>query len=151
MVLSLVCLRGTRDASALPHSAAAHEERAKLGLWGKKAYRLAPATFIADGLDGTALIRERGVSGIGSIKVKAGLVLDWYEGLLVLDALTRPGEAGEEEESWVASLRDVILKEKSQRNISASLYLSKKLLNAAVTGPNFVTREVPSWAPGGAC
>jgi len=130
----------TRDAAALPHNAAAHEARLKKGLWGKKAYRLAPAVFVADAFDGTALVRERSATGMGSIKVKAGLILPWYEGLLVLDELMRQND-NENNCPWVTELLDVILKEKSQRNISASLYVSKSLLNAAVTGPTFVTRE----------
>ena len=133
--------KGTRDAAALPHNADAHEARLEKGLWGKKAYRLAPATFVADSQDGTALIKEHGNSGgMASIKVKTGLILDWYEGLLVLEELNRRNE-NEDACAWVTELRETFQKEKSQRNISASLYVSKKLLNAAVTGPNFVTRE----------
>lgn len=130
----------TRDAAALPHNAPAHEARLQKGLWGKKAYRLSPAVFVADAFDGTALVRERSATGMASIKVKAGLILPWYEGLLVLEELMRKNE-NEESCPWVTELLDVILKEKSQRNISASLYVSKSLLNAAVTGPAFVTRE----------
>jgi len=130
----------TRDAAALPHNAAAHEARLQKGLWGKKAYRLSPAVFVADAFDGTALVRERSATGMASIKVKAGLILPWYEGLLVLEELMRKNE-NEDSCPWVTELLDVILKEKSQRNISASLYVSKSLLNAAVTGPAFVTRE----------
>ncbi|CAE7410612.1 unnamed protein product, partial [Symbiodinium pilosum] len=91
---------GTRDAAALPHNAAAHEARQQKGLWGKKAYRLGQATFVSDSMDGTALVRERGAKGTGSIKVRAGLILDWYEGLLVLDALLRDVTKEKETCAW---------------------------------------------------
>ena len=42
---------GPRDAAALPHTSAAHEERRRNGLWGHQAYRLAPAVFVGDAED----------------------------------------------------------------------------------------------------
>lgn len=48
---------GPRDAAALPHSARAHAERNKKGLWGHRAFRLAPVSFL--GMQGDlALVEE---------------------------------------------------------------------------------------------
>ena len=71
------------------------------------------------------------------LRVRPGLLLDWYEGLLVLDALLRNAEPCE----WLENLAVRLQKEKATRKLSASLYVSKKLLHTAVTGPQFVTRE----------
>ena len=71
------------------------------------------------------------------LRVRPGLLLDWYEGLLVLDALSRNAEPC----GWLENLAVRLQKEKATRKLSASLYVSKKLLHTAVTGPQFVTRE----------
>ena len=76
------------------------------------------------------------------IKLRPGLVLDWYEGLLVIESLVRSSEPCE----WLNQVSDIFQKEKSQRTLSSSLYVSKKLMDAAVTGPQFVTRE--AWSCG---
>ena len=73
-------------------------------------------------------------------RVRPGLLLDWYEGLLVLDALVRNLQNGKRCE-WLENLAARLQKEKATRKLNASLYVSKKLLHTAVTGPQFVTGE----------
>ncbi|CAJ1378506.1 unnamed protein product [Effrenium voratum] len=126
---------GPRDAAALPHTSAAHEERRRNGLWGHQAYRLAPAVFVGDAED-MVVVKEMRDSK-AQLKVRPGLVLDYYEGLLVLEALA----LSDAQCPWFEHVKDILEKEKLQRNLSPSLYVSKKLLTAAVTGPQFVTRE----------
>ena len=133
-----------RDAAALPHNAFAHAQRNRKGLWGHRAFRLAPAIYVGAGTGDMVIVQERGSHT--QIKLRPGLVLDWYEGLLVIDALLRSCPKCE----WLSEVKELFQKEKTQRTLSSSLYMSKKLLDAAVTGPRFVTREArgcASWFP----
>ena len=124
-----------RDAAALPHSGTAHEYRNANELWGHKAFRLVPVVYIGLGMKGMVLVHEE--DSKVQLRVRPGLLLDWYEGLLVLDALSRNAEPC----GWLENLAVRLQKEKATRKLSASLYVSKKLLHTAVTGPQFVTRE----------
>lgn len=129
-----------RDAAALPHNAHAHQERNRNDLWGHKAFRLSPAIYVGPGLGEMVIVQE--LNSQTQIKLRPGLVLDWYEGLLVIESLVRSSEPCE----WLNQVSDIFQKEKSQRTLSSSLYVSKKLMDAAVTGPQFVTREGATFA-----
>lgn len=125
-----------RDAAALPPNPGAHEYRNAKSLWGHKAFRLVPVIYVGPGVGEMVLVQLEGSKV--QIRTKPGLLLEWYEGLLVLDALMRSSEQCQ----WLESLAGRFQKERTQRkNLSASLYVSKKLLTIAVTGPQFVTRE----------
>jgi len=124
-----------RDAAALPHNGTAHEYRNAKGLWGHKAFRLVPVVYKGLGMGEMVLVHEE--DSKVQLRVRPGLLLDWYEGLLVLDALSRNAEPCK----WLENLAGRLQKEKATRKLSASLYVSKKLLHTAVTGPQFVTRE----------
>lgn len=133
-----------RDAAALPPNPGAHEYRNAKSLWGHKAFRLVPVIYlrpVGPGVGEMVLVQLEGSKV--QIRTKPGLLLEWYEGLLVLDALMRSSEQCQ----WLESLAGRFQKERTQRkNLSASLYVSKKLLTIAVTGPQFVTREAGSMA-----
>ena len=129
-----------RDAAALPHNAKAHEYRNDNELWGHHAFRLVPVVYIGLGMGDMVSVHEEGSKL--QFRVRPGLLLDWYEGLLVLDALLRNSRLRNAERcEWFENLAVRLQKEKATRKLSASLYVSKKLLHIAVTGPQFVTRE----------
>eukprot|EP00438_Fugacium_kawagutii_P031347 Skav215371 [mRNA] locus=scaffold1391:833297:847809:- [translate_table: standard] len=107
------------------------------GLWSHKAFRLVPVIYM--GQTGEIAVVQEEESKV-QIRTKPGLLLEWYEGLLVLDALMRSSQQC----PWLESLASRFQKERAQRKLSGSLYVNKKLLRTAVTGPEFVTREARS-------
>eukprot|EP00930_Biecheleria_cincta_P068273 TRINITY_DN5551_c0_g1_i2.p1 TRINITY_DN5551_c0_g1~~TRINITY_DN5551_c0_g1_i2.p1 ORF type:complete len:631 (-),score=114.70 TRINITY_DN5551_c0_g1_i2:6-1898(-) len=129
-----------RDPSELPHSEPMHRVRIEQKIYGSKAYQLCPAIMMRD-LGEKNLVQVRTTKDGQNIvlKVKAGLVLDWFEGLLLLDAMQRTPSA-QKACDWYEGLQGILAKEKARRNLLASIYVTQKLLNAAVTGPLF-----PSW------
>ena len=126
-----------RDAAALPYNAAAHAQRLDQKLFGHKAFRLVPVIYVGTVAE-KVLVRLED-SKI-QLQIKPGLVLEWYEGLLILDALMRTSEQCQ----WLENLAERFQKERAHRTLSGTLYVTKKLLHSAVTGPQFVTRE--AWA-----
>ncbi|CAE8633463.1 unnamed protein product, partial [Polarella glacialis] len=74
-------------------------------------------------------------------KASPGLVLKWYEGLLVLDAIENGPEEVRSSCKWFQDVRHILETERQRRSLSASLWLKQQLLDSAVTGPKFVTRD----------
>ena len=71
---------GPRDASAPPHSAKSHVERNKKGLWGHKAFRLAPVTYLGL-VDDLALVEELRNKQPVTLHSAFGPVFGPFEGL----------------------------------------------------------------------
>lgn len=108
-------------------------DAAKLGKRrGPQAFRLAPAVDVGRVEDLVMLETDN-----REMRVKPGLVLEWDEGLLVLDALMRSSNC-----TWLnEELVQICVQENSRRNLASSLYVTSRFLNAAVTGPHFISRE----------
>jgi len=127
-----------RDPSALPMDRRAHEARILKNLWGPRWARLCPGTLV-EVKGRSAHVRD--LETQRSQKVPASLLLPWYEGLLVLDAVSR----AEAQVSWFTdSLKTILSSERAKyRNgqLSAYLYSQKQLMDMAATGPLFVSAD----------
>uniref|UniRef100_A0A7S0AWT3 Uncharacterized protein n=1 Tax=Pyrodinium bahamense TaxID=73915 RepID=A0A7S0AWT3_9DINO len=123
-----------RDPSALPVDRRAHEARIQKGLWGPRWARLCPGRLLE--LKGSrALVIDHQTKT--SEKVPASLLLLWYEGLLVLDAVSKV----EPKVPWLTDKLTGILETERAKfkhgHLSALLYVQKQLMGFACTGPQF--------------
>lgn len=125
------------DPSVLPETAVAHEARLYEKLWGPNSARLVTVTVVQQTAQGKILVQEPGKGS--AFEVPPTLILTWYEGLLVLDAVTRaiPTLA------WVAELKDTLEAERTRfkqkgEEFDSAQYVEQRLLNVAITGPAFL-------------
>jgi len=110
-------------------------------LRGPRLARISPATLLQT-TPNMALIAESGATR----EVNKPLVMPWYEGLLLLEALEALQTQGDNKNTfWCDNeLRSVLDQERSKfkgGQISSALYTEKRLLNVAITGPKFVDSE----------
>jgi len=135
---------GLRDASALPSEPRAHAARINKNLWGPRWARLCPARLV-EVRGPHALIREQDKEK--PERLPASLLLLWYEGLLVLDSVSK---AGGTEVPWLTeSLRAILESERAKYKygqLSACLYSQKYLMNVAATGPQFYGSDGTTFA-----
>lgn len=107
-------------------------------LRGPRVARISPATML-QAKGASALIAEKGATR----EVPKYMVLPWYEGLLLLEALeARQGQPGFIPATWLdGELREVLEKERAKFHngrLNGTLYCEKRLLTVAVTGSRFV-------------
>ena len=91
----------------------------------------------------TWLVAERGVTK----EVPKTLLLPWYEGLLLLQEIeARRGKQGSVCVDWMdADLRRLLAEERGKRQLSAALYVERKLIHIAVTGAAVTDAEGRNW------
>jgi len=122
-----------RDPSALPVDGRQHELRVRRNLWGPRWARLCPGRVL--GVKGKwATVDD--LESKRQEKVPASMLLPQYEGLLVLDAVSKM----EPKVPWLTDKLVTVLESeraKYKHFLSAHLYYTNKLHNIAVTGPNF--------------
>lgn len=120
-----------RDPAELPESAAAH--KARIGV-GPRWARLCPVTVAEVRGPLTSVKSEKGES----LEIPTSLLLPWYEGLLVLDAM----EQANCTEEWFQELSPCLEQERRKSkngHLSSCQYVEKRLVQLAITGPRFVT------------
>mmetsp|Transcript_17500 Transcript_17500/g.54830 ORF Transcript_17500/g.54830 Transcript_17500/m.54830 type:complete len:647 (-) Transcript_17500:202-2142(-) len=108
--------------------------------------RISPATLLQT-KERVVLIAEQGATR----EIPKPFVLPWYEGLLLLEELEDLQAKGEQTNAgWCNDeLRALLQQEKSKfknGQLSSALYLEKRLLTTAVTGPHFLDSEDKEWA-----
>jgi len=125
---------GLRDPAQLPASREAHEQWVSKGR-GARSSRLCPA-MLAEIRGASAQVRDF----TRSYEVPVSQVLLWYEGLLVLDRISR---ASTEEVPWFKEVEELFKTERTKfkDRLSGYFYMRKRLFNVAVTGPSFVDCE----------
>lgn len=125
---------GLRDPSALPADPKLHEERIRRKLWGPKWARLCPGRL--QKINGKKATVED-LETRRPVDVPASMLLPLYEGLLVLDAVSKM----EPKVPWLTDgLVKILESERAKYKanyLSAYLYATSKLPNIAVTGPQF--------------
>jgi len=106
-------------------------------LRGPRAARISPATILQN-KGNVALIAEKGATR----EVDACMLLPWYEGLLLLEALSEAqGREGRIPAEWLDDeLREIVEKERRKTKngrLNGTLYTERRLLNCATTGARF--------------
>lgn len=131
----------TRDASALPKDPEEYLKRIQNGIWGPRWVRLLAVTFESD--KGNFLVVKDIKKGGSIYEVPCSQVLPWYEGLLLLDAMTKSQTVPP---TWLEDHAATLVEEKKTRRLSATLYVEKKLMPWAVTGPHTIDAPGSCWS-----
>jgi len=130
-----------RDPAELPLGREDHRQRLEAAAFGPLWARLCPAVFL-DERPPNLLVRDTLTKAI--YDVPESQLLPWYEGLLVLDALSRSNQSSQV--SWFPELNDILLATRRTQRLAPSLYVEKRLLDCAVTGPRTSDGQGVTWA-----
>lgn len=136
---------GLRDPSEIPENSKVHEERIAKDLFGPRWARLAEAVLLE--LKGMlALVQVRGVPK--KMEVPATQLLQWYEGLLVLDEINARGDVRRDPKAnWIAEFEQLLAEQRAKyKFISPFVFANKSLLDTAVTGPSFTDSDGQHYA-----
>eukprot|EP00747_Dinoflagellata_sp_TGD_P106397 gnl/TRDRNA2_/TRDRNA2_169847_c4_seq1.p1 gnl/TRDRNA2_/TRDRNA2_169847_c4~~gnl/TRDRNA2_/TRDRNA2_169847_c4_seq1.p1 ORF type:complete len:650 (+),score=113.77 gnl/TRDRNA2_/TRDRNA2_169847_c4_seq1:99-2048(+) len=131
-----------RHPSELPTGGASASLQFEQGRKGPRAARLSRATLLQK-KGNIVMVAELGVTR----EIPSGLVLPWYEGLLVLNTLTETkGHSDYIPADWVTDELTQVLKEECDKyRLSGAVYVEKRLLSSAVTGRSFVDCDGREW------
>eukprot|EP00746_Dinoflagellata_sp_MGD_P074976 gnl/MRDRNA2_/MRDRNA2_30213_c0_seq2.p1 gnl/MRDRNA2_/MRDRNA2_30213_c0~~gnl/MRDRNA2_/MRDRNA2_30213_c0_seq2.p1 ORF type:complete len:676 (+),score=135.19 gnl/MRDRNA2_/MRDRNA2_30213_c0_seq2:167-2194(+) len=135
-----------RDPAEIPTTKIEAKKAFHKDLKGPKLVRLGKAMQLGlpDPKTKMCTIEEEGSTRL----VPQGIVLPWYEGLLLLQELEKKGPRDQSNGTvqWEDKLKQTLIEERSKRkDLSSALYIEKKLMNVAVTGPNYEDSEGKEW------
>jgi len=133
--------KAPRDPSALPTSRKDHAQRLQDGGFGPSWSRLCPTIFLEERAP-FIMVRDTRTKAI--YDVPPSLVLPWYEGILVLDAMSRSPLASSV--PWFQEVTDILVSTKRVQRLAPSLYVERRLLDVAVTGPLTGDTQGVFWA-----
>lgn len=129
-----------RDPTELPSNVAEHETRIAKSLWGPRWARLRPASIVTLKPPRTCVMKDY-LTG-KQYDVDKHWIVEWREGLFILDSLARSGESI----TWLdESLLNILRKERTKFKdnlLRPSLYVEQKgLLSIAVSGKPLYRRK----------
>jgi len=135
---------GVKDPSELPANREDHAERSAAGLWGPRYARLCPGHFESrSGNEVTVSVIDG--KHTESVVVPTSALIPWFEGLLLLDVMSKAGD----KTPWFKDLAPLLEQQRAKLKngqLSAAVYVSKKIINVAVTGPSFISGDGKKYA-----
>mmetsp|Transcript_50217 Transcript_50217/g.92770 ORF Transcript_50217/g.92770 Transcript_50217/m.92770 type:complete len:638 (+) Transcript_50217:22-1935(+) len=120
------------DAAAIPADTQEHRSRLSKRGWGPRWARLCPVSYQKVSNPDVVQVLEQRTNA--RYTLSPSRILPWYEGLLLLDSMSRRGARTE----WFRQIQPTFEKEKQdKKTLSSRLYVERALLNGAITGPKF--------------